>query len=185
MFIIYIYIRVDLFSPKRFSLNNILIHSNFVHPDITEIRRVLEELSSYVTLLSGRLVRQLKRRDKNAFKLQRNFDILTAILQAVSLKRREWFLFFFSYNDNVVIICVIGHAKKYDFAVQIVWRVVTMLVWESCFLGPKSPIVHYYFHTILPTGIIWFTGYVWDWEMSSLAELGHLGCVMTNPFGKF
>ena len=71
MFIIYIYIRVDLFSPKRFSLNNILIHSNFVHPDITEIRRVLEELSSYVTLLSGRLVRQLKRRDKNAFKLQR------------------------------------------------------------------------------------------------------------------
>ena len=58
--------------------------------DLGEIRRVLDELNSYVTLLSGRLVRQLKRRDKNAYRLQRNFDILTAILQAVSLKRRKF-----------------------------------------------------------------------------------------------
>ncbi|XP_046840590.1 TBC1 domain family member 30-like [Xenia sp. Carnegie-2017] len=56
--------------------------------DVGEIRRVLDELNSYVTLLSGRLVRHLKRRDKNAYRLQRNFDVLTAILQAVSLKRR-------------------------------------------------------------------------------------------------
>lgn len=55
-----------------------------------EIRRVLDELNSYVTLLSGRLVRHLKRRDKNAYRLQRNFDVLTAILQAVSLKRRKY-----------------------------------------------------------------------------------------------
>ena len=62
---------------------------HFPFLDLGEIRRVLDELNSYVTLLSGRLVRQLKRRDKNAYKLQRNFDILTAILQAVSLKRRK------------------------------------------------------------------------------------------------
>ena len=36
--------------------------------DLGEIRRVLDELNSYVTLLSGRFVRQLKRRDKNAYK---------------------------------------------------------------------------------------------------------------------
>ena len=70
--------------------------SHFPFLDLGEIRRVLDELNSYVTLLSGRLVRQLKRRDKNAYKLQRNFDILTAILQAVSLKRRK-FLHSFLY----------------------------------------------------------------------------------------
>jgi hypothetical protein len=71
--------------------------------DLGEIRRVSDELSSYVTLLSGRLVRQLKRRDKNAYKLQRNFDILTAILQAVSLKRRKFFHYFASAELLVLL----------------------------------------------------------------------------------
>ena len=41
---------------------------HFPFLDLGEIRLVLDELNSYVTLSSGRLVRQLKRRDKNAYK---------------------------------------------------------------------------------------------------------------------
>jgi hypothetical protein len=35
------------------------------------------------------LVKNLRHRDKNLSKLQRNCDIITAILQAASLKRRK------------------------------------------------------------------------------------------------
>ena len=49
-----------------------------------------KEMRTRISMLSTKLVKQLKRRDKHAYKLQRNFDVLTAILQAVSLKRREY-----------------------------------------------------------------------------------------------
>ncbi len=38
------------------------------------------------------LVKNLRHRDKNLSKLQRNCDIITAILQAASLKRRKFIL---------------------------------------------------------------------------------------------
>ncbi|XP_068714618.1 TBC1 domain family member 30-like [Montipora foliosa] len=53
-----------------------------------ELRVMAKEMRSRISMLSTKLVKQLKRRDKHAYKLQRNFDVLTAILQAVSLKRR-------------------------------------------------------------------------------------------------
>lgn len=46
-----------------------------------------------ISQTSGRLVRQLRRRDRRLAKLQRNCDVVTAILQAASLKRREWAVF--------------------------------------------------------------------------------------------
>lgn len=56
--------------------------------DTDEVRVMAKEMRSRISMLSTKLVKQLKRRDKHAYKLQRNFDVLTAILQAVSLKRR-------------------------------------------------------------------------------------------------
>ena len=38
---------------------------------------------------SAILIRQLKRRDRRRAKMRKNYDLLTAILQAASLKRRE------------------------------------------------------------------------------------------------
>lgn len=38
-------------------------------------------------MLSSKLVRLLKQRDRNAQKIQENFNILTALLQAISQKR--------------------------------------------------------------------------------------------------
>lgn len=61
-----------------------------------------KEMRTRISMLSTKLVKQLKRRDKHAYKLQRNFDVLTAILQAVSLKRRKYMIFTRSYaNDGV------------------------------------------------------------------------------------
>lgn len=56
--------------------------------DADELRIMAKEMRTRISMLSTKLVKQLKRRDKHAYKLQRNFDVLTAILQAVSLKRR-------------------------------------------------------------------------------------------------
>ena len=50
---------------------------------------MLRELKRSINMLSSKLVRLLKQRDRSAHKLQQNFDVLTAILQAVSLKRRK------------------------------------------------------------------------------------------------
>ena len=58
--------------------------------DTDELRVMAKEMRTRISMLSTKLVKQLKRRDKHAYKLQRNFDVLTAILQAVSLKRREY-----------------------------------------------------------------------------------------------
>ena len=38
------------------------------------------------------LVKNLRHRDKNLTKLQRNCDMITAILQAASLKRRKFLI---------------------------------------------------------------------------------------------
>lgn len=50
--------------------------------------------------MSARLVRQLKRRERRLAKLQHNFDIVTAILQASSQKRSEYLSFLDAAHSN-------------------------------------------------------------------------------------
>eukprot|EP00794_Sanderia_malayensis_P005946 gene5946-6636_t len=56
--------------------------------DVSDLERFLKNLKRSSNMMSSKLVKLLKQRDRNANRLQQNFDILTAILQAVSLKRR-------------------------------------------------------------------------------------------------
>lgn len=68
--------------------------------DTDELRIMAKEMRTRISMLSTKLVKQLKRRDKHAYKLQRNFDVLTAILQAVSLKRRKYLTFPHATPEN-------------------------------------------------------------------------------------
>ncbi|XP_071500881.1 TBC1 domain family member 30-like [Diadema antillarum] len=54
----------------------------------SELRDMVRDLQHGTAVLSGRLIKQLKRRDRYLAKRQKNQDVLTAILQAVSQKRR-------------------------------------------------------------------------------------------------
>uniref|UniRef100_A0A8D2ZZH9 TBC1 domain family member 30 n=1 Tax=Scophthalmus maximus TaxID=52904 RepID=A0A8D2ZZH9_SCOMX len=53
-----------------------------------ELRSIIQEVKYRSALQSAKLLRQLKRRDRLCHKLQKNYDIITACLQAVSQKRR-------------------------------------------------------------------------------------------------
>ncbi|XP_028980972.2 TBC1 domain family member 30 [Esox lucius] len=53
-----------------------------------ELRCIIAEVRYRTALQSAKLLRQLKRRDRLAHKLQKNYDIITACLQATSQKRR-------------------------------------------------------------------------------------------------
>ncbi|KAM9328614.1 TBC1 domain family member 30 isoform 2-T2 [Pholidichthys leucotaenia] len=53
-----------------------------------ELRSIIQEVRYRTGLQSAKLIRQLKRRDGLYHKLQKNYDIVTACLQAVSQKRR-------------------------------------------------------------------------------------------------
>ncbi|XP_013384908.1 TBC1 domain family member 30-like isoform X2 [Lingula anatina] len=53
-----------------------------------ELRRMVHELKHTVAQMNTRLVRQLRKRDHMKAKLQKNCDVVTAVLQAASLKRR-------------------------------------------------------------------------------------------------
>ena len=54
-----------------------------------QLKRLVSDLQRSVGQVSTRLVRQLKRRDRRLAKLSRNCDVVTAVLHAASLKRRE------------------------------------------------------------------------------------------------
>ncbi|XP_055009942.1 TBC1 domain family member 30 isoform X3 [Boleophthalmus pectinirostris] len=56
--------------------------------DLEELRSMIQEVKYRSSLQSAKLIRQLKRRDRLCHKLQKNYDIITACLQAVSQKRR-------------------------------------------------------------------------------------------------
>ncbi|XP_066915732.1 TBC1 domain family member 30-like [Clytia hemisphaerica] len=56
--------------------------------EITELERMVKELKRGISMLNSKLVRLLKQRDRNAHKIQENFNVLTALLQARSQKRR-------------------------------------------------------------------------------------------------
>lgn len=53
-----------------------------------ELQSIIQEVKYRTGLQSAKLIRQLKRRDRLCHKLQKNYDIITACLQAVSQKRR-------------------------------------------------------------------------------------------------
>lgn len=71
-----------------------------------ELEVIAKEIRTRISMLSTKLVKHLKRRDKYAYKLQRNFDVLTAILQAVSLKRREYKVYCMSSAFDPLLINV-------------------------------------------------------------------------------
>uniref|UniRef100_A0A4W3I4W1 TBC1 domain family member 30 n=2 Tax=Callorhinchus milii TaxID=7868 RepID=A0A4W3I4W1_CALMI len=56
--------------------------------DTEEIKRIVEEIKYRIAVRSAKLIRQLKRKDNLLNKRQKNCDIVTACLQAVSQKRR-------------------------------------------------------------------------------------------------
>ncbi|XP_038936067.1 TBC1 domain family member 30 isoform X1 [Rattus norvegicus] len=56
--------------------------------DSSELKTILRELKSRVGIQSAKLLRQLKQKDRLLHKVQKNCDIVTACLQAVSQKRR-------------------------------------------------------------------------------------------------
>lgn len=57
--------------------------------DTNELKIILQELKHRVGEQSARLLRQLKQRDRLLHKVQRDCDVVTACLQAVSQKRSE------------------------------------------------------------------------------------------------
>uniref|UniRef100_A0A3P9J009 TBC1 domain family member 30 n=1 Tax=Oryzias latipes TaxID=8090 RepID=A0A3P9J009_ORYLA len=56
--------------------------------DLEELRSIIQEVKYRSGLQSAKLIRQLRRRDRLHHKLQKNYDIVTACLQAASQKRR-------------------------------------------------------------------------------------------------
>ncbi|XP_040610740.1 TBC1 domain family member 30 isoform X2 [Mesocricetus auratus] len=56
--------------------------------DYSELKTILRELKYRIGIQSARLLRQLKQKDRLLHKVQKNCDIVTACLQAVSQKRR-------------------------------------------------------------------------------------------------
>ncbi|KAK7101893.1 hypothetical protein V1264_020204 [Littorina saxatilis] len=62
---------------------------SFLESQSTEqLKRMVSDMQRSVGQTSGRLVRQLKRRDRRLAKQSRNCDVVTAVLQAASLKRQ-------------------------------------------------------------------------------------------------
>ncbi|PWA22204.1 hypothetical protein CCH79_00017435 [Gambusia affinis] len=57
--------------------------------DLQELRSIIQEVKHRSGLQSTKLLRQLKRRDRLVHKRQKNYDVITACLQAVSQKRRR------------------------------------------------------------------------------------------------
>ncbi|XP_032502371.1 TBC1 domain family member 30 isoform X1 [Phocoena sinus] len=56
--------------------------------DTDELKMILRELKYRIGIQSAKLLRQLKQKDRLVHKVQRNCDVVTACLQAVSQKRR-------------------------------------------------------------------------------------------------
>lgn len=63
--------------------------SVFVFSALEELHSIIQEVKYRTGLQSAKLLRQLRRRDRLNHKVQKNYDIITACLQAVSQKRRK------------------------------------------------------------------------------------------------
>ncbi|KFV56712.1 TBC1 domain family member 30, partial [Tyto alba] len=60
--------------------------------DVDELTAIKRELNYRISVQSAKLLRLLKQKDRLVHKVQKNCDIVTACLQAVSQKRRKYFL---------------------------------------------------------------------------------------------
>ncbi|NXV42014.1 TBC30 protein, partial [Uria aalge] len=60
--------------------------------DVDELTTIKRELNYRISVQSAKLLRLLKQKDRLVHKVQKNCDIVTACLQAVSQKRRKYFL---------------------------------------------------------------------------------------------
>ncbi len=80
----------------------------FVFSAPEELYSIIQEVKYRTGLQSAKLIRQLRRRDRLCHKLQKNYDIITACLQAVSQKRRK---------NTQFLLCVI--LKKTDFELMV------------------------------------------------------------------
>ena len=58
--------------------------------DVDVLKQIICDLKHTRAIESARIVRQLKRRERRLQKLHRNYDVVTAVLQASSLKRRKY-----------------------------------------------------------------------------------------------
>ncbi|KAH9508091.1 hypothetical protein Btru_052821 [Bulinus truncatus] len=64
------------------------LHKSFLqNQSKSQLGKILADLQHSIAVMNVRLVKQLKRRDRCLARLQRNSDVVTAILQAASLKR--------------------------------------------------------------------------------------------------
>lgn len=71
------------------SKNRTSVKMVFVFSAPEELQSIIQEVKYRTGLQSAKLIRQLRRRDRLCHKLQKNCDIITACLQAVSQKRRK------------------------------------------------------------------------------------------------
>nr|XP_016849294.1 PREDICTED: TBC1 domain family member 30 [Anolis carolinensis] len=60
--------------------------------DLSELTTIIRELNYTICVQSSKLLRLLKQKDRLLHKVQKNCDIVTACLQAVSQKRRKYCL---------------------------------------------------------------------------------------------
>ncbi|CAF1137875.1 unnamed protein product [Rotaria sordida] len=67
--------------------NTVFSKSNLANKSIQELRHLCAHMQQEISQANAILVKNLRHRDKNLSKLKRNCDIITAILQAASLKR--------------------------------------------------------------------------------------------------
>ncbi|MED6292935.1 hypothetical protein CHARACLAT_005687 [Characodon lateralis] len=81
----------DLTQVLTLSTDASCLNPCFLLPpsDLQELRSIIQEVKYRSGLQSTKLIRQLKRRDRLHQKRQKNYDIITACLQAVSQKRRK------------------------------------------------------------------------------------------------
>ncbi|VDI41858.1 Hypothetical predicted protein [Mytilus galloprovincialis] len=79
-------LHLDIEAKHSGKLNRSTLESQ----SLGQVRKMVSELQYRNNCMSARLVRQLKRRERRLAKLQHNFDIVTAIIQASSQKRREY-----------------------------------------------------------------------------------------------
>ncbi|XP_060079402.1 TBC1 domain family member 30-like [Ylistrum balloti] len=84
----------DVFHWRRSSIQLETTNSGRIHQatleaqSVPQLRQLVQELQHRVSVINSQLVRQLKRRERRQAKVQHNADIVTAILQAASQKRR-------------------------------------------------------------------------------------------------
>ncbi|XP_070557709.1 LOW QUALITY PROTEIN: TBC1 domain family member 30-like [Ptychodera flava] len=81
--------RSDTIQQQLANRHTTRLHRAYLNTkSVDELREMKRDLQREIAMFSARLVKQLKRRERRLAKLQKNQDVLTAILQAVSQKRR-------------------------------------------------------------------------------------------------